>query len=60
MKLMQTDQIGSLLAVLKVSTSIHLEKKADSGRCVFRVLVKWETLEDKEEGAEKHEHGGNM
>lgn len=37
MKLMQTDQIGALLAVLKVNPSIHLEKEANTGR--FQMLL---------------------
>lgn len=53
MKLMQADQLGSLLAVLKVNTEI------DIGKCAFQLPVACKTVwEDEEERAEKPECGG--
>lgn len=54
MKLMQADQLGSLLAVLKV-------KETDTGKCTFQLPMECKTVwEDEEDRAEKPEHGGKM
>lgn len=55
MKLMQADQLGSLLAVLKVNL------ETNTGKCMFQLPMECKTVwEDEEDRAEKPEHGGKM